>query len=71
MNIVIQPVYDPSEIPFPQFCFLRRHGLVGTGASVKLSARVLDDFLEGQKERLQISCTARFYVLTEITLVCK
>ena len=47
-NIVTQPVYAPSEIPFPQFCMVRRHGLWEQhGESVKPSVRVRDDFLEG------------------------
>ena len=27
MNIVKQPVCDPNEVPFAQFCLVRRHGL--------------------------------------------
>ena len=48
MKIVSQLVDDPNEIPFPQFCLLRRHGLCEHHEeSVETSVRVLDDRVEG------------------------
>ena len=44
MNVATQPVDDSSEIPFPQLCLVRRHGMwEQLGEFVKLLLRVLDD----------------------------
>ena len=68
MHIVTQLVYDPSEVPFAQFCLERRHGLWEQhGESTKRSVRVFDDLLEaGQNESVGYQHTHRLATLDSV-----